>query len=67
MQKLFDLATAAIAGELEFGQYTGGRTSPTHDETAQLAFTFYESRGRQDSHYIEDGLRAEQEVVRHYA
>ena len=67
MQKLVDPATASIAGELGFGQYTGGRTSPTHDETAQLAFTFYESRGRQDGHHIEDWLRAEQELVRHYA
>src|SRR5256886_1085018 len=48
---------STIAGELGFGQYTGGRTSPTHDETAQLAFTFYESRGRQDGHHIEDWLR----------
>ena len=67
MQKLVDLATAAIAGELGFGQYTGGRASPTRGEIAQLAFTFYESRGRQDGHHIEDWLRAEQELVRHYA
>ena len=40
MQKLADLATAAFAGELGVGKYTGARTSPTHDEIAQLAFTF---------------------------
>jgi hypothetical protein len=54
MQKLADLATAAIAGELGFGQYTGGRTSPTHAEITQLAFIFYESCGRKDGHRIED-------------
>jgi len=67
MQKLADLVTAAIVGELRFGQYTGGRTSPADDEIAQLAFTFYESPGRQDGHHIEDWLRAEQELVLHYA
>src|SRR5438067_2148961 len=67
MQKLADLVTAAIVGELGFGQYTGGRTSPTDDEIAQLAFTFYESRGRPDVHHIEDWWRVEQELVRHYA
>jgi hypothetical protein len=49
------------------GKYTGGRLSPTYDEIAQLAFSFYESRGRQDGHDIEDWLCAEQELVRHYA
>jgi hypothetical protein len=49
------------------GKYTGRRTAPTHDEIAQLAFSLYESRGRQDGHHIEDWLRAEQEFVRHYA
>ena len=43
------------------------RLSPTHDEIAQLAFSLYESRGRQDGHHIEDWLRAEQGLVRHYA
>ena len=49
------------------GKYTGGQTSPTHDEIAQLAYSLYESRGRQDGHHMEDWLRAEQELVRHYA
>ena len=48
------------------GKYTSGRLSPAHDEIAQLAFSLYESRGRQDGHHIEDWLRAEQELVRHY-
>jgi Protein of unknown function (DUF2934) len=47
------------------GKYTGRRLSPTRDENAQLAFSLYESRGRQDGHHIDDWLRAEQELVRH--
>jgi hypothetical protein len=39
----------------------------TPDEIAQLVFTWYEARGRQDGHHLEDWLRAEQELVRHYA
>jgi len=46
---------------------TGGRSVPTHDEIAQVAFGLYESRGRQDGHDAEDWLQAEQELVRHYA
>ena len=49
------------------GKYTGRGLSSTHDEIAQLAFSLYESRGRQDEHHIEDWLRAEQELVWHYA
>ena len=49
------------------GKYTGRRLSPTHEEIAQLAFSLYESRGRQDGHHIEDWLRAEQELVWHHA
>jgi hypothetical protein len=47
--------------------YTGRRTSPIHEEIAQLAFSLYESRGRRAGHDIEDWLRAEQELVHHYA
>jgi hypothetical protein len=54
------------AGEWGMGTYTGGRRAPTHDEIAELAFSLYESRGRQDGHHMEDWLRAEQELVRHY-
>ena len=67
MKKPADIVAADTAGEWDMGKNTGRRTSPTHDETAQLAFSLYESRGRQDGHHIEDWLRAEQELVRHYA
>jgi hypothetical protein len=67
MQKLADIATADTTRERGMGKYTGRRTSPTHDEIARFAFSLYESRGRQDGHHIEDWLRADQELVRHYA
>ena len=59
--------TSQAAGEWGMGTYTGGRRAPTHDEIAELAFSLYESRGRQDGHHLEDWLRAEQQLVRHYA
>jgi hypothetical protein len=49
------------------GKYTDCRKSPTHDEIAQLAFSLYEPRGRQDGHHIEDRPCADQDLVRHYA
>jgi len=67
MKEVAHIIAADITGEWVMGEYTGGRLSPTHDEIAQLAFSLYESRGRQDGHAIEDWLRAEQELVRHYA
>jgi DUF2934 family protein len=67
MKELADIVAADITGERGMGKYTGRCLSPTHDETAQLAFSLYESRGRQDGHDIEDWLRAEQELVRHYS
>lgn len=59
--------TTSVTGEIIVGKYTGRRLSPTHDEIAQLAYCLYESRGRQDGHQIEDWLRADHELVRHYA
>jgi len=44
-----------------------GSNHPYHDEIAQLAFRLYEARGRRDGHDVEDWLRAEQELVRHYS
>jgi hypothetical protein len=67
MKKLADISAADITGERGMGKYTGRRMSPTYDEIPQLAFGLYESRGRQDDHHIEDWLRAEHELVRHYA
>jgi hypothetical protein len=65
--KASDFVTSQAAGEWGMGTYTGGPRTPTHDEIAQLAFSLYESRDRQDGHDVEDWLRAEQELVRRYA
>ena len=67
MKNVAGIVVADTTGEWDMGKYTGRRTSPTHDEIAQLAFSFYESRGRQDGQHVEDWLRAEEELVRHYA
>jgi len=67
MEGIPDIVAADIAGDWEMGEYTGRRTSPTHDEIAQLAFSLCEARGRQDGHQLDDWLQAEQELMRHYA
>jgi hypothetical protein len=67
MNQVADIVASYVTGEWSKGDYTGGRTAPTHDEIAHLAFSLYESRGRQDGHAMEDWLRAEQELVRHYS
>ena len=67
MTKAADFVISQAAGEWGMGTCTGGRRAPTHDEIAQLAYSLYESRGRQDGHEIEDWLLAEHELVRHYA
>ena len=51
----------------DIGKNIDRRLYPTHDEIARLAYSLYESRGRQEGHQMEDWLRAEQELVRHYA
>jgi hypothetical protein len=47
------------------GKYTGGGRL-TSDAVARLAFELYEKRGRHDGHDMDDWLRAEQELRRHY-
>src|SRR5258708_21363780 len=39
MKEVADIITADSTGESEMGKYTGRRTSPPHDEIAQLAFS----------------------------
>lgn len=36
------------------------------DEIAQVAYTYWETRGRVDGHDVEDWLMAEQEVLRRH-
>ena len=66
MKEVADIVAADTTGELGMGKYTGRHFTPTQNEIAQLAFGLYESRGRQDRRDIEDWVRAEQELVRHY-
>ena len=67
MKKVADIVIAEVTGEGTMGKYTGSRLYPTKDEIAQLAFSLYEARGRQDGQDVEDWLRAEQELMQHYA
>jgi hypothetical protein len=62
-----DIAIEHAIALSDMGKNTGRRLYPTYDEIAQLAFGLYESRGREEGHELEDWLRAEQELVRHYA
>jgi hypothetical protein len=53
-------------GERMMAKDTGRREQPTHDEIARLAYHFYEMRGRETGHEVDDWLSAEQELTRHY-
>jgi hypothetical protein len=55
MKGIRDILAADITGEWEIGKYTGSRTTPTHDEIAQVAFGLYEARGGEDGREVEDG------------
>jgi hypothetical protein len=67
MHEVTDDVTSYATGEWGMEMFTGDHRNPSHDEIARLAFDFYEARGRQEGHAIEDWLRAEQELTRHYA
>jgi len=67
MSKESEIATEHAIALSGMGRNTGRRLSPTQEEIAQLAYSFYESRGRQEGHQLEDWLHAEQELIRHYA
>jgi Protein of unknown function (DUF2934) len=41
---------------------SGTDECPSQDEIARLAYDFYNMRGRQDGHDVEDWLRAEREL-----
>ena len=56
---------ARVAGEGWMAKhYTGSH--PTAPDIARLAYHFYEIRGREDGHAVEDWLLAEDELTRHY-
>ena len=56
----------AFTGERMVAKNTGGRDHATRDEIARLAYHFYETRGRQDGHALDDWLSAEHELAHHY-
>ena len=67
MSQESEIAVEHAIAPSDMGKKTEGRLYPTHDEIAKLAYSLYESGGRQEGHQTEDWLRAEQELVRHYA
>ena len=66
MTEAVSFVASNAAGEWGMGADTSRRLVPTYDEIAQLAHRLYESRGRQDGNDIEDWLRAEEILARHY-
>jgi hypothetical protein len=67
MKEVVEILASDVTGEWSVGEYTGGHAGPTHDEIAKRAYHLFEARGRQDGSALEDWLRAEQELARHYA
>lgn len=57
---------AAVTGERMTSPYTGGHERPSEGEIADLAYYFYEMRGRRDGHAVDDWLSAERELIHHY-
>ena len=59
--------SAILTGERLLGKNTSDMAPrPSRDEAARLAYEFYEARGRQDGHDIDDWLSAEQQLTHHY-
>jgi hypothetical protein len=55
-----------LDGERWMTRYTDAKERPTPAQIGQLAYHFYETRGRQDGHDVEDWLLAEDELTRRY-
>ncbi|HEU5401032.1 MAG TPA: DUF2934 domain-containing protein [Terriglobales bacterium] len=66
-RKRTGINTATNTAERGIGKDIDRPTSPTHDEIALLAFSLYESRGRQDGRAMEDWVQAEQQLMRYCA
>jgi len=56
---------ARLSGEGSLATYAASER-PTTAEIGRLAYHFYEMRGRQSGHDLEDWLLAEQELIQHY-
>ena len=57
--------TPTLTGEGTIAKYTGGRDRPSREEIARLAYHFYETRGRQRGHDVDDWLSAERALTCH--
>ena len=57
---------AALTGDRLMRLDTDARERPSQGEIAQLAYCFYEIRGRTDGHDVDDWLAAERELTHHY-
>jgi hypothetical protein len=57
---------ATLTAERSLAKYTGGRDGPSRDELDRLAYQFFETRGRQHGHDVDDWLRAERQLKHHY-
>jgi Protein of unknown function (DUF2934) len=62
---LSDIA-AALTSEEMLTKDTGGDAPPSRDAIARLAYQFYDMRGRQDGHDVEDWVMAERELAELY-
>ena len=67
MKKIADIFMQSGGPVRPMERYTGWRRYPTHQQIALLAYSLYQLRGRHDGHHVEDWLRAEEELQRHYA
>ena len=67
MSRESEIAMEHALAPSDVGKNIDRRLYPTHDEIAQLAYSLYEYRGWQEGHQVEDWLRAERELVHHYA
>ena len=54
---------AAAVKDPTAAEQTNGNYRPTHEQIAELAHSYYVSRGSQDGYHEQDWLRAEQELL----
>jgi hypothetical protein len=64
---LTDFITTVLIGERRMEECAGRQARPTQGEIARLAYHLYEARGRRDGHDVDDWVRAERELTRHYS
>jgi hypothetical protein len=60
------LIAAMATGEHMFVKYTGGRSVPSQEEIARLAYELYVKRGRVNGFAVDDWLAAERQLTHHY-